>query len=55
MDSTLGALGTAKGLALALAVLHHGLSCLSSDSIPAKISTVLMTADTFEAQITKGE
>lgn len=50
-DNALGALGTVKGLALTLAVIHHGLSCLADGSIPAKISTVLQTADTFEAQI----
>lgn len=50
-ENTLGALGTPKGLALTLAVLHHGLSCLAEGSIPAKIGTVLHTANAFENQI----
>lgn len=51
-NNTLGALGTVKGLSLTLAVLHHGLSCLAQDSIPAKIGTVIQTAKLFEEQIT---
>lgn len=33
--------------ALSLSVAYHGLSCLADDSVPAKTSTVLTTADTF--------
>lgn len=50
-ENNLGAVGTAKGLALTLAVLHHGFSCLAEGSIPAKIGTVLLTAEAFEKQI----
>lgn len=50
----LGVLGTTEGLSLTLAVLHHGLSCLSQDSIPAKVDTVLHTARTFENRL-RGE
>lgn len=50
-NSALGVLGTAKGLSLALAVLHHGLSCFADGSIPAKIGTVLQTAKTFEERL----
>ena len=48
----LGALGTTKGLALALAVIHHGLSCFAEGSIPARTNTVLDTAKKFEEHIT---
>lgn len=43
----IGVLGTVEGLALTLAVLHHGLSCLSREAVPAKATTVLQTAETF--------
>lgn len=50
-DNALGALGTTKGLALTLAVLHHGFSCFAEGSIPAKIGTVLQTASVFEDRL----
>jgi hypothetical protein len=50
-DNVLGSVGTARGLSLALAVIHHGLSCFAHDSIPAKTSTVIVTAQTFERYI----
>jgi hypothetical protein len=49
--ASLGALGTVKGLALTLAVIHHGLSCFAHDAIPASTRTVLLTAETFEQHI----
>lgn len=36
-----------RAVALSLAVLHHGLSCLASNSIPAGNKTVMATADDF--------
>lgn len=36
-----------RTVALALAVLHHGLSCLAANSIPAGSRTVMATADDF--------
>lgn len=50
-ENALGALGTPSGLALTLAVLHHGLSCMADGSIPAKVGTVMHTADLFEQRI----
>jgi hypothetical protein len=51
----LGALGTVKGLSLALAVIHHGLSCFAEGSIPARTNTVLDTATKFEEHITSND
>jgi hypothetical protein len=47
-NNALGALGTTAGISLALAVMHHGFSCFAEGSIPAKIGTVLHTANVFE-------
>ena len=55
MDNDLGALGTVKGLSLALAVIHHGLSCFAEGSIPARTNTVLDTAKKFEEHILSEE
>lgn len=40
-----------KTLALALAVMHHGLSNLAERSIPPRAETVLDTADMFERHL----
>lgn len=37
-----------KITALGMAVLHHGLSCMAPDVIPAKNGTVIQTAHLFE-------
>lgn len=50
-DQLVGVMSTPAGLALTLAVVHHGMSCLSSGSIPAKVETVLHTADLFERRL----
>lgn len=52
-DNALGALGTNTGLAMTLAVLYHGLSCLADNSVPANSDTVLKTAAKFEDYIDK--
>jgi hypothetical protein len=54
-NNVLGMAGTRRGLALTLAVIHHGLSCLSERSIPAKVETVLKTADDFDNWVGTGE
>lgn len=40
-----------KVAALALAVMHHGLSNLAERSIPPKAETVMDTADMFERHL----
>jgi len=47
-------LTTNKGVALALAVLHHGLSCLAERSIPSRAETVIETAGKFKEYLDKG-
>jgi hypothetical protein len=51
MENVLGVLGTSRGLALALAVIHHGLACFAENSVPARVETVVITANTFERYI----
>lgn len=46
-----GVIATPAGLALTLAVIHHGMSCFAAGSIPAKVDTVLHTADMFERRL----
>jgi hypothetical protein len=38
----------ARAVALALAVMHHGLSNLAEGSIPSRTGTVMDTAEDFE-------
>ena len=52
-DNTLGAVGTPQGLALTLAVVYHGFACLADGSIPAKVGTIIHTADVFEDYLMK--
>lgn len=40
-----------RSLALALAVMHHGMSNLAERSIPPRAETVLDTADMFERHL----
>lgn len=48
MIPDLGVITTPRGLSLVLAVVHHGFSCLAQGAIPAKVDTVLHTAEMFE-------
>lgn len=54
-SNLLGALGTYRGLALVMAVIHHGLSNISPQSIPASVPKVLETARSFDKYIRKNE
>ena len=54
-SNLLGALGTFRGLSLLMAVIHHGLSNISPQSIPASVSKVLETAQSFDKYIRKNE